>query len=291
MVNQRLELILKKTVLVAVVFIAIAIGVVLILDYIVDKDRIWKPDYLKTDLDHIIIKETLSKEDYDEVFKQTGLGRLAIDRLRLDNDEASEVKAVLKKYQENFFKPITVKCRKIGWITFEENIVALEKKNIEAFQIANLRKGDVFITKSTHSIGWRHGHAAIVVDEEKKMTLESTLWGHDSTIQGVDKWRTYPSFMLLRLKNDDDGYKAAEIADYAREHMAGVPYGLLAGFPIKAPIPIKKTHCSHLVWYPFYIHGYDIDSNGTWLVTPKDIANSDLFEVVQVYGVNPLEIW
>lgn len=123
MVNQRLELILKKTVLVAVVFIAIAIGVVLILDYIVDKDLIWKPDYLKTDLDHIIIKETLSKEDYDEVFKQTGLGRLAIDRLRLDNDEASEVKAVLKKYQENFFKPITVKCRKLDMIFKSEESI------------------------------------------------------------------------------------------------------------------------------------------------------------------------
>ena len=70
-----------------------------------------------------------------------------------------------------------------------------------------------------------------------------------------------------------------------------IPYGLLTGIPNKEPDTIKKTQCSHLVWYPYKHFGYDIDSDGSWLVTPKDIANSDLFEVVQVYGVNPEEIW
>jgi hypothetical protein len=37
--------------------------------------------------------------------------------------------------------------------------------------------------------------------------------------------------------------------------------------------------------------GYDADYDGSWLVTPKDIANSDLFEIVQIYGVDPADIW
>ena len=76
--------------------------------------------------------------------------------------------------------------------------------------------------------------------------------------------------------------------------MDNIPYGLTIGLLSKKNpnlINIKSTQCSHLVWYPFKQFGYDIDSDGSWLVTPKDIANSDLFEVVQIYGVDPSDIW
>ena len=66
---------------------------------------------------------------------------------------------------------------------------------------------------------------------------------------------------------------------------------MLTGIPDKAPADLKKTQCSHLVWYPYAQFGYDIDSDGSWLVTPKDITNSEYLEVVQVYGVDPEEIW
>ena len=75
------------------------------------------------------------------------------------------------------------------------------------------------------------------------------------------------------------------------EFVYDIPYGLFTGIPNKAPENINKTQCSHLVWYPYFHFGYDLDSDGSWLVTPKDIANSDLLEIVQVYGVNPEEIW
>ena len=54
---------------------------------------------------------------------------------------------------------------------------------------------------------------------------------------------------------------------------------------------IGATQCAHIFWYAFYKHGYDIDSNGGAVVTPKDIANSEYFEVVQVSGFNPQTLW
>lgn len=33
--------------------------------------------------------------------------------------------------------------------------------------------------------------------------------------------------------------------------------------------------------------GIDLDSNGGWLVTPKDIAYSEELELVQAYGFDP----
>ncbi len=114
--------------------------------------------------------------------------------------------------------------------------------------------------------------------------------GNPSDFQNISKWETYPTFIQLRLK-DDPKMDAEKIAKYAKESICGISYGLVAGIPKKAPDIIKKTQCAHLVWYPYMHFGYDIDSNGSWLVIPKDIANSDYFQVVQVYGVNPEEIW
>ena len=47
---------------------------------------------------------------------------------------------------------------------------------------------------------------------------------------------------------------------------------------------VRGTQCAHLVWLAYAAYGYDIDSNGGLIVTPKDIAESELFEVVQIYG-------
>ena len=37
--------------------------------------------------------------------------------------------------------------------------------------------------------------------------------------------------------------------------------------------------------------GFDLDSDGGRIVTAKDIANSSLLEVVQIFGVDPDAIW
>jgi uncharacterized protein YycO len=164
---------------------------------------------------------------------------------------------------------------------------------INPSDLAPYKNGYVLVTKATHSLGWRHGHAGIVTDADNKETLEAVLLGQDSMLQDINKWRNFPSFMMLKLK-DASQEDLDEIARFAKNNLLNVPYGLSVGFFSKKnpePDSIKTTQCAHIVWYPFMQFGYDIDSDGTWLVTPKDIANSDLFEIVQIYGVNPDEIW
>jgi hypothetical protein len=98
---------------------------------------------------------------------------------------------------------------------------------------------------------------------------------------------------MLKLK-DADEEKLNDIASFSKKYMHDIPYVLTIGLLSKKNPETEKingTQCSHLVWYPFKNFGYDIDSDGSWLVTPKDITNSDLFEVVQIYGVDPSEIW
>ncbi len=258
-------------------------------NWLTEDQGAWKPDYPAIELGSIVGREVLTEDDYHTIFMQTGLGRAAADRILKENAGKNR-EEVLEKYQENFFSSGDYECRIAAIIVHEERMRDAEGKLVEGFEVADLRNGDILITKSTHSLGWRHGHAAIVTDTEKGETLEAILLGNPSVLQNVVKWRTYPSFIQLRLK---DGAKAdpSKIAEYAKKEILGIPYGLLTGIPVKAPEKIKKTQCSHLVWYPYARFGYDLDSDGSWLVTPKDIANSDLLEIVQVYGVNPEEIW
>lgn len=281
---------LKKTLMIVIVILTIAVFVIFILDFITERHGVWKPNYPKLDLGIIVNKEEFAEEDYYTILMQTGLGRQAVDDLTQSIEMGLEIETIFDQYQDNFFSSGTFECRKIGVITSEERIEDKEGEFVKGFEIPSLNKGDILITKATHSLGWRHGHASIVTDASKGETLEAILWGYNSVLQNTEKWQTYPSFILLRLKNDTDGI-GEEIADFAMKDLYDIPYGLLTGIPQKAPEGIEKTQCAHLVWYPYYHFGYDIDSDGSWLVTPKDIANSDLFEIVQVYGVNPEEIW
>ena len=281
---------IKQILLIAVIFIIIAVSVLLILNFSIEKDGVWKPDYPKIELGSIVNKDVLVDEEYHTILMQTGLGKPAVDAIIEDMDIGKGREDLFRDYQDKFFSSGIYECSQIGLITYEEKIRNGEGELLKGFEIANLKNGDILITKATHSIGWRHGHAAIVTDASKGETLEAIVLGYNSQIQNIEKWRSYPSFMILRLKDgtDDD---AVKIAEFAKDNLFDIPYGLLTGIPQKAPENIEKTQCSHLVWYPYYHFGYDIDSDGSWLVTPKDIANSNLLEIVQVFGVNPEEIW
>ena len=260
-----------------------------VLEAIIEPSGYIRPDYQKVDLSEILMKETFSEDDYKELFYQTGLGKPAIDELLKKDDGEAEI----IKFQEAFFRDNNILCESIGIITNQESIVNNEGKPMYGFNFAPYENGYVLITKATHSLGWRHGHAAIITDAEKGETLEAVILGTNTMLQNINKWRVYPSFMMLKLK-DTSQENLDEIAKLAKDSMNDTPYGLFVGLlSSKNPDPenIKSTQCSHLVWYPFMQYGYDVDYDGSWLVTPKDIANSDLFEVVQIYGVDPKEIW
>ena len=93
---------------------------------------------------------------------------------------------------------------------------------------------------------------------------------------------------MLRLQGADKEERAA-VAEYAREYLVGVPYHVLAGIwerltGSSADVPVG-THCSHLVWYAYYQFGYDLDSDGGLIVTPRDIVGSKKLKIIQKYGV------
>lgn len=232
------------------------------------------PKAERSDLSDIISKSTdsLTEEDYQFIFSQTGLGKAAVDSLKsLDQ---------LCEYQESYYSEPEFKCSMNSPISFEERITG------KTVKLAPLEDGDILVTNSSHVFSWRNGHAAIVADAEKEITLEAVVIGKNSKTQTLSKWTKYPNLTVLRLKNVSREERA-KIAEYAMEYLNNIPYNVFVGiYPAKycAAGKAAGTQCAHLVWLAYAACGYDIDSNHGLIVTPKDISCSGLFEVVQTYG-------
>lgn len=248
------------------------------------------PDYAAINIVPILSKTQLTDTDYNTLFLQTGLGKPAIDDLRSDSiDPVNEV----LDFQRDFFREIDFECEKNSLISKEESIVDENGGYMNGTELAPLHNGYILITKSSHVSGWRNGHAAIIVDAEEGYALESAVLGTNSVVQQTQRWQNYPNFMIFRIKDTSEEVMD-EIAQAALENLNNVPYDLTVGIlspKFEAAGEITGTHCSHLVWEAFMMFGFDLDSDSGTIVTPKDIANSPLLEVVQVYGVNPAEVW
>ncbi|MCM1330673.1 MAG: hypothetical protein NC253_14705 [Ruminococcus sp.] len=226
----------------------------------------------RCDLGSIVGKSTLDEEDYAVIYSQTGLGKSAVQSL--------ESLDMLYGYQESYFGEIEYRCKANSPISWEERV---RDGNI---LLAPLEDGDILVTNASHVLSWRNGHAAIVTNAAEGATLEAVVIGKNTKPQNVSKWALYPNFTVLRLKGASREERA-EIAETAAEYLNDVPYNVFIGlYPMKysSVSAVSGTQCAHLVWLAYAAHGYDIDGDGGLIVTPRDIAESDLFEVVQVYG-------
>lgn len=273
------------------------------------------PDYPQVDITEYLNRQNLTEGEYSLLFQQTGLAPSGIDALRGEGRQAE-----LLILQEKLFAEVPVICKANTLITREEKI-AKEDRITEGNGLADpaeisaggvtgqqealyasipcVEEGDILITFNSHFLGWRNGHAAMVVDAKRGLTLEASVLGSDTAVMSMEHWKQYPSFVVLRLKGADREERSA-IAEYAGEQMTGVPYRLTAGWgdwiysaecassqvsDTPTGEAITGTQCAHLVWYVYEQFGYDLDSDGGLVVTPRDLYESPMLEVVQVYGM------
>lgn len=284
--SQRTTNILKVFILIIILLI-IAYGIT---TQLLKSNGYVYPDYEKNDITMILEKDLITDAEYKELFFQTGLGKSAIDDLLKDN--ALGISTILR-FQENFFTKREVSIINRWKLVKNEYVVNDTGKSINAFEFAPYQNGYILIRSSAHTFGWRHGHAGLILDAEEGEVLEAMTLGQSSKLRDINTWRNRPTFIMLKLKTDDQAI-SEEIANFAKEYLLDIPYRLTVGLLWdKNPDPdkLKYTQCSHVVWYPYNYFGYDIDSNGSWLVLPEDIAHSDLLEVVQIYGLDPNEYW
>ncbi|MDF2820017.1 MAG: hypothetical protein K0R15_458 [Clostridiales bacterium] len=274
----------KKTRLSILTIVAVLLIVAIIIYNKNLNAQYFRPDYKQEDVTSILNQEYISEEDYEYILKQTGLGKDVIDTLLQEQDGIEEI----KDYQANFFGEREIVKDKINLITNEDKYISNSSGLPNTFPMENIKDGYILITTSTFTAGYRHGHAGLVIDAENGIVLESLEPGTVSKQQKLEDWLDFPNVIILKLKGVPDA-KHAKIADYASSHLRGYKYNL---FSSKNKGVIKeKTYCSLLIWQAFKEYGYNLDSDKGFWVTPEDIGNSDLLEVVYASGVDPINRW
>ncbi len=147
-----------------------------------------------------------------------------------------------------------------------------------------LEDGDILLTACAHSFGWRHGHAALVVNAAQGTTLEAFTIGVPSGLRQTARWENYPSYAVLRLKGATAEQRRT-IARYAQSHLTQVPYRLTSGLVgERTADPPPGSQCAYLVWCAYRHFGIDLDSDGGRLVTVADLWSSPLLETVYSVG-------
>lgn len=215
--------------------------------------------------------------------EQTGLSKKVVEDM-LNQGRQEE----LYRIQEVYFAPVEYEALKTTPLTVSEWLTEDWLQETGGMPMVDLQDGDILITKNSRFLGWRNGHAALVVDAGEGLVLEAIMLGYPSKLCKVDKWEHYPSFLVLRLKGMESNI-GVQVASYAKAHLVDVPYHLLADlFGRKGEFAdegvLAGTHCAHLVWYAYMQFGIDLDGDGGLVVTPHDIQNSPYLEIVQSYG-------
>lgn len=238
----------------------------------------------KEDIRPLLQKSGLDRHDYGILFCQTGLGREAIDCLRKENRAKSN--RTILEFQEAFLKRRETECCSGGLFIKQDKLIS---EDGDPIPMIPLEDGDIFLSFSSHTLGWRHGHAGLVVDGDAGMCLEAAMPGCRSRIQSADHWTTFTNFVVLRLKGASKKERK-EIAAFARKNLEGIPYSLFSGIFDKReqePYTEMTAQCAYLIWYGFMQFGHDLDGDGGRLVTVEDLLESPNLEILQIFGLDP----
>ncbi len=227
----------------------------------------------------------LSDSDYQVILAQSGLGKPAFDKLLQEEDIDR-----INFYRDYYLQDKEYYCYRKGVFACHERLTDTDGERIYNPAFADLQKGDIIVTLSIHSLGWRHGHATIISDEEHGKGVQAVMVGEKSNNTHVASWTKYPLIAVLRPKDVPADIRA-EAGQFAQDNLRGIYYSLLGGIFTgrnmeKTPI---TTQCAHLVWYAYMACGVDIAPESGRIITPKDFLESENLEVVQVYG-NIMEV-
>ncbi len=246
---------------------------------------IYHPEAPMQDIGYLLSKATLTPLDYSFLLSQTGLGKPALDDLLKKPDGITRIQSI----QKNYYIRHKMIIEKLNTFTRQETLDLECINNTSDLGMAPLKNGDILLTKSTHTLFWRHGHCGIVIDANKGITLESLEPGTISMKQDISKWQYYSTLKIMRLKNVK--YNAIEkVVRYVEDNLIGKEYRILAFKKTGKAVP-DYVNCSQLIWQAFISSGLDLDSNKGIFVTPEDIAKSPLLEVVQIKGFDPDKAW
>lgn len=243
------------------------------------------PKAERVDISAVLDKEVLSQEDYSLLYSQTGLTKVGIDRAREKGDAG---KRRILAIQDDVYKQYGIIHDTIAPYACQDDIDG-DVTNIY------LEKGDIIVTSSTHIAGFRIGHSGLVTDVSSNgisaSILQASVIGETSDFGSFADFSSRINFIILRPKPELISKGDVEnICTFAKENLTGLTYFPAAGV-LSAKENYSLTQCSHLIWSAYNHFGFDLDSNGGMVVTPKNLSHSAYLEPVQVFGFDYDKLW
>lgn len=238
----------------------------------------WSPDYDRIDIMPILEKSELTEEDYDLLYRQTGLTKLGIDGLR----DAGKLERIMR-IQDDFFSGSDY------YYNVFDPFTGIFEKKAGSYEYAMLENGDILYAPGSYFSFVRLGHCSIVVNENYGILAENQGYSSDFIYSYAETFCEAPAFAILRVKADKETRNA--VARFVKDELKNTEYAVFGGvIGGKNPETLERTQCSHMLWYAYYQFGIDIDANGGIPMMPYDIFASPNVEVVQVFGMDPIDV-
>ncbi len=241
----------------------------------------------EAELTQIAAKKELSGGDYDLLWQQTGLSKTDIDLIWA---KAPDIAATLSGYQQRFLAENAFDSEALSGFSKTERISDRD----QYYQLYDLKEGDVLLTKSTHTLCYRHGHSGLYLGGGEENILEATVVGAPASLTTAAAWGGYPTGMQLRISEAaaakvgmSQEELGAAVAAYAQEDLVGDDYRLLAGL-FGIGVDTDATQCAYLIYAAYAHFGVDVSSR-KFPVTPSSLLESGAFDLIQVWGVDPLD--
>ncbi len=223
----------------------------------------------KVDLKKVLAKDDLTNEDYDLIYKQTGITVFGVKRTLKKENGIDKI----TKVQSTFLQEVKVTSNLLGPYCYYQTIDKL-------MEMVDVEVGDIIVTNGTQFCGKTFGHCGLVTSIDGGV-LQSYGYGELSEVGTTFDFQERASFIILSPRVDKDIKN--QVAEYAINSLQGIPYNVFIGL-FNTKDSINTTQCSHLIWYAYHHFGYDFDNNGGGICLPHDLICLDQMDVVQVYG-------
>lgn len=142
--------------------------------------RVYQPSYDMVDTDKLVEiyrKDNISDDEYETLYRQTGLTKIGIDRLK-KYDDRGEYK--IKELQYCFYKEKIDKEKyenkeiqeeDVGYHYSYEPFTPFIQKSVTDYShpLCYMKEGDILVSSSTFIFGLKAGHAALLTNVNKKV--------------------------------------------------------------------------------------------------------------------------
>lgn len=163
-----------------------------------------------------------------------------------------------------------------GEVSYTDRYLRISNEHWD-YMKQKFKKGQILITDDATTLGYTHGHAAILVS--KTHTVEH-LGKNTTTYSGyydVSWWQTFDTIKSFNYKDSTIMTKAA---DYAKANLQNLEYY------VAADRTSKKVNCATLVWKAYNAQGVNIVDSTSGTVEPKDFDKSSKLSWIRSVGWN-----